>query len=131
MNTEKRVQERINKFRQAREIKLGAIEDAINEQKELVSELSNKMKAIYIKLENEYSSTLDEISGEVENIGSLTSALTDEYDRYYNEYWKIADSLVQYADLDTDIVEEMSSNWADMTDSVNNLQRLVTETLRF
>jgi archaellum component FlaC len=130
MKTENRIFANLQKFKSQKQ-NLGAIEDAIEEQKGLAFELSNKMNDVYRQLENQYASTLDAISSDVDNLASIKTSLVDEYNRYYEQYWELADALIQYSNWNTDIVDELNTNWTDMTDNIDNLENSITQSIRF
>jgi len=130
MTTENQIQVNLQRFKKGKQ-NLGAIEDIIEEQRQFAQELENKMKSAYIQLEDEYASTLDAISGDVENLASTRTSLFSEFERYYVDYSALVDGLRQYIDFDESIGIEISNNFTDMDENINNLQQSVMQTLKF
>ena len=121
MNTERRVQEKLNKFRQAREIKLGAIEDAINAVKR---DLAGREETL-ISIIEEFN---DKVNIAYQEIGSIAESLQKDlqfagsgFNEAEADYLSIASELEEMGIDYDNAFPDLGSDWKDIYDTADEL----------
>ena len=114
MNTERRVQERLNKFRQAREIKLGAIEDAINEVKQNLSNREQMMIESIDNLQSDIDDVLLESRNLAEKLSTSMRGATQMFESAEEDYLFMARELDEIGVDYDNAFPDLGSDWANV-----------------
>ena len=114
MNTEKRVQERLNNFRQAREIKLGAIEDAINEVKQNLSNREQMMIESIDNLQSDIDDVLLESRNLAEKLSTSMRGATQMFESAEEDYLFMARELDEIGVDYDNAFPDLGSDWANV-----------------
>ena len=128
MNTEARVLATLNKVKEEQAQKkqsLGIIEDILTQTYSDLSDLQSEMKNIYLKLDDNINSTFDNISNEIETLGTDANYLKDEYTLLHDKFFGLINDLGDYGDFSTDIVDEMTTNFDNNVERVFSVQNEV------
>ena len=128
MNTEARVLATLNKVKEVQAQKkqsLGIIEDILTQTYSDLSDLQSEMKNIYLKLDDNINSTFDNISNEIETLGTDANYLKDEYTLLHDKFFGLINDLGDYGDFSTDIVDEMTTNFDNNVERVFSVQNEV------
>lgn len=128
MNTEARVLAMLNKVKEVQAQKkqsLGIIEDILTQTYSDLSDLQSQMKNIYLKLDDNINSTFDNISNEIETLGTDANYLKDEYTLLHDKFFELIDDLGEYGDYNTEIVDEMTTNFDNNVERVFSVQNEV------
>ena len=121
MNTEKRVQERLNNFRQAREIKLGAIEDAINEVKQNLSNREQMMIESIDNLQSDIDDVLLESRNLAEKLSTSLREATQMFESAREDYEDISSELDSLGIDFDDAMPELGSRFANIYDLADDI----------
>jgi len=124
MTTENQIQVNLQKFKSKKQ-NLGIVEDILTQTYSELSDLQMQMKDIYLKFEDNMNSTFDNISNEIESLGTDANYAQSEYTILHDKFFGLIDDLGQYGDFSTDIVDEMSTNFDDNIQRVSNIQNEV------
>ena len=121
MNTEKRVQERLNNFRQAREIKLGAIEDAINEVKQNLSNREQMMIESIDNLQSDIDDVLLESRNLAEKLSTSMREATQMFESAEEDYLFMARELDEIGVDYDNAFPDLGSDWANVYDLADEI----------
>ena len=121
MNTERRVQERLNKFRQAREIKLGAIEDAINEVKQNLSNREQMMIESIDNLQSDIDDVLLESRNLAEKLSTSMRGATQMFESAEEDYLFMARELDEIGVDYDNAFPDLGSDWANVYDLADEI----------
>jgi DNA repair ATPase RecN len=124
METQSRVIATLNKLKEqhSQKQKLGAIEDAIKEALDQMTQLQNDMNKCYIDLETELGGVLENISQEVDYALSSSASYQMQYDELKAQWDEMAtDFDNNNISYNSDIVSELDDNINKLYEVANSL----------
>jgi predicted nucleic acid-binding Zn-ribbon protein len=121
MNTEKRIQERLNKSKLIRKEKLGAIEDAINEAKKNYSEIGEELMDMFREMSSLEDNFRRYCSDAYETVINERDEIADKFERVYSLYYEIGDELNALG-IDVDSPDILRDEFGDYYDQITDLK---------
>lgn len=121
MNVEKRIQERLNKSKQIRKEKLGAIEDAINEARNNYSDLEGKLMDMFREMASLEDTFREYCYKAYEDVIDQRDNITNNFEKVYSVYYDIGDELIALG-IDVDSPDYLRDEFSDYYDQITDLK---------